>query len=96
MKPDHILRWDKTLNNQSIGIGAAGTDIALGERKIIGITVPNANCYILFSTGGTDASNTNGTRLGTGTSVFDTGFWTFLSIFNDDAAASRISVFEGS
>lgn len=96
MTPDRILVWSKTLNNQSINAGAAGTAVTVTERTIIGITVPNANCYFLLTASGssTDAANSTGTRLPTGTTVIDTGPWQRLSIFNDDAGASRITVAE--
>jgi len=93
MQPDRILRWSKTLNNQTITANTAGTDITLPIRKVIGISV-DGKAFITFNNTGVNAAATDTLLPAAGVYVFDTGTWTVLSIFAHSGANVIASVFE--
>ena len=92
-KPDRILSFSKLLQTETITANAAGTDITLGKRKIINISV-DGKSFFKFSTDGTDAAATDSLLPAAGIYTFDTGHWTKLSLFAHSGANVISSVFE--
>ena len=92
-KPDRILQFSKLLQTETVLLSTAGTDIPLGERKIIVISV-EGKCFIKFSRDGTNAAATDFLLPVAGSYTFDTGSWTVLSIFASSAGNIVTSVAE--
>lgn len=93
MAPDRFLSLDRLLQTETVTAGAAGTDITIGERKVIGISV-DGKCFIKFSTDGTNAAATDTLLPAAGIYTFHTAHWTKLSIFAHSGGNVITSVFE--
>ena len=92
-RPDSFITLDKNLQTETVTANSAGTDITVGERKTIGISV-DGKCFIKFSTDGTDAAATDTLIPAAGIYTFHTGDWTKLSIFAHSGGNVISSVFE--
>lgn len=91
-KPDRILGFSKLLQTETITANAAGTDITIGERQIITISV-DGKSFFKFSTDGTNAAATDTLLPAAGMYTFDTGHWTTLSLFAHSGGNVISSVF---
>lgn len=91
--PLRFVTLDRNLQTETVTAGAAGTDISIGTRKVIGISV-DGKCFIKFSTAGTNAADTDTLLPAAGIYYFATSYYTVLSIFAHSGGNVITSVFE--
>lgn len=89
----NIFAISKLVGTEIITANSAGTDRAVGERKVVGISV-DGKSFVKFSTDGTNAAATDVLLPTAGIYYFHTAFYTTVSVFAHSGANVICSVFE--
>lgn len=93
MIAEHYPTFSKLISTQTVTAGAAGTDVAVPVRKVVGVSV-DGKCFIKFSTDGTNAAATDTLLPAAGIYYWNTNFYTVVSIFAHSGGNVIVSVFE--
>jgi len=88
-----VFGISKLVGTETITANSAGTDRAVGERKVVGISI-DAKAFIKFSTDGTNAAATDTLLPAAGIYYFHTAHNTVVSVFAHSASNVICSVFE--
>lgn len=90
---NNVFSISKLIGTETITANSAGTDRAVGERKVVGISI-DAKAFVKFSRDGTNAAATDTLLPTAGIYYFHTAMNTVVSVFAHSGSNVICSVFE--